>query len=65
MNVYIEILFVIFIILLVFYFLPFFRPRHMSIDQERVDEKVPGGEEEYYRMLKEGKKYRERIKNKN
>jgi len=65
MNIYIGILFIIFIILIIFFFLPFFRPKKISIDQERIDEKVPGGEEEYYRMLKEGKKYRDRIRNKN
>ncbi|MEM0134236.1 MAG: hypothetical protein QXU18_03285 [Thermoplasmatales archaeon] len=63
MNVYLEIFLVIPILLFVFlYWLPFLRKRRINFDQERKEEKEPGGEEEYYRIIKEGKKYREELK---
>jgi len=40
----------------------FARRRRINVDQERIVDKVPGGEEEYNRILKEGKKYREELK---
>jgi uncharacterized membrane protein YqiK len=65
MNVYIAVFLVILIILFIFfYWLPFARRRRINIDQERKEDKVPGGEEEYNRILREGKKYREEYKRK-
>ncbi|MGC8645232.1 MAG: hypothetical protein ACP5UO_03055 [Thermoplasmata archaeon] len=65
MNEYVEILLVILIFLFIFfYWLPFARRRKINIDQERTRDHEPGGEEEYYRMLKEGKKYREELRKK-
>ena len=65
MNIYLSIFLVIFIILLIFFFLPFARKRNIILIQERKEDHVPGGEEEYNRILKEGKKYREEWKRKN
>jgi hypothetical protein len=65
MNEYIEAFLVILILLFIFlYWLPFARRRRININQERVMDHVPGGEEEYYRILREGKKYREELKRK-
>lgn len=64
MNTYIVGFLVILILLFIFlYWLPLLR-RRINIDQERIPDKEPGGEEEYYRILKEGKKYREELKRK-
>lgn len=66
MNVYIEVFLVILIFLFIFiYWLPFALKRRINIDQERKRDFLPGGEEEYYRMLREGKKYREELKKRN
>ncbi len=63
MNPYIAVFLIILIFMFIFfYWLPFARRRRINIDQERIKDKIPGGEEEYYRILKEGKKYREELK---